>query len=102
MVAAIESGIFNDLGSGSNVDVCVSREKETKMLRNYRKPNERAQKEQSYKFARGTTAFTKEEIYNMIVKEGTHLRPLTLDVLGLDNTTPDATATTEAMDTDAS
>ena len=45
MVAAIESGIFNDLGSGSNVDVCVIREKETKMLRNYRKPNERAQKE---------------------------------------------------------
>ena len=84
MVAAIESGIFNDLGSGSNVDVCVIREKETKMLRNYRKPNERAQKEQSYKFARGTTALTKEEIYNMIVKEGTHLCPLTLDVLGLD------------------
>ena len=102
MVAAIESGIFNDLGSGSNVDVCVIREKETKMLRNYRKPNERAQKEQSYKFARGTTAFTKEEIYNMIVKEGTHLCPLTLDVLGLDNPTPHATATTEAMDTDAS
>ena len=62
MVAAIESGIFNDLGSGSNVDVCVIREKETKMLRNYRKPNERAQKEQSYKFARGTTAFTKEDL----------------------------------------
>ena len=102
MVAAIESGIFNDLGSGSNVDVCVIREKETKMLRNYRKPNERAQKEQSYKFARGTTAFTKEEIYNMIVKEGTHLCPLTLDVRGRDNTTPHATATTEAMDTDAS
>lgn len=71
VVAAIEAGIFNDLGSGSNVDVCVIREKETKMLRNYRRPNERAQKEQSYKFARGTTAFTKEEIYNMIVKEGT-------------------------------
>ena len=102
MVAAIESGIFNDLGSGSNVDVCVIREKETKMLRNYRKPNERAQKEQSYKFARGTTAITKEEKYNMIVKDCTHLRPLTLDVLGLDNITPDATATTEAMDTDAS
>ena len=47
MVDAIESGIFNDLGSGSNVDVCVIREKETKMLRNYRKPNERAQKELS-------------------------------------------------------
>ena len=29
VVAAIEAGIFNDLGSGSNVDVCVIREKET-------------------------------------------------------------------------
>lgn len=101
-MAAIESGIFNDLGSGSNVDVCVIREKETKMLRNYRKPNERAQKEQSYKFARGTTAFTKEEIHNMIVKEGTNFHCLTSDVLDLDKTTPDAAATTEAMDTDAS
>ena len=47
------------------------------MLRNYRKPNERAQKEQSYKFPRGTTAWTKEDIYNMIVKEGTYAALLT-------------------------
>ena len=30
------------------------------LMRNYRTPNERAPKEQSYKFARGTTAFLKE------------------------------------------
>lgn len=73
VAAAIEAGIFNDLGSGSNVDVCIIRDKNTQMLRNFRTPNERVSKEQSYKFPRGTTAWTKEEIYNMIVKEGTSL-----------------------------
>lgn len=70
VVDAIEAGIFNDLGSGSNVDVCIIREKNTQMLRNYRKPNERVHKEQNYKFARGTTAWTREQIRDMVVKEG--------------------------------
>ena len=52
----IESGIFNDLGSGSNVDVTVITKEGAEVLRNYRKPNERGQKEQSYKYARGTTS----------------------------------------------
>ncbi|PKI84426.1 proteasome endopeptidase complex [Malassezia vespertilionis] len=86
VVAAVESGIFNDLGSGSNVDVCIIREKNTQMLRNYRKPNERVQKEQNYKFPRGTTAWTREEIYNMIAKE---------DILGYGLAPP-----VESMETD--
>ncbi|KAJ3028931.1 UNVERIFIED_CONTAM: proteasome core particle subunit beta 2 [Siphonaria sp. JEL0065] len=53
---AIEAGIFNDLGSGSNVDVCVVTKDNVEYLRNYKKPNERAPKLQSYKFARGATA----------------------------------------------
>ena len=35
---AIRSGIFNDLGSGSNVDVCVITKDQTEMLRNYEMP----------------------------------------------------------------
>lgn len=35
---AIRSGIFNDLGSGSNVDVCVITKEQTEMLRNYEMP----------------------------------------------------------------
>ncbi|KAJ1895543.1 proteasome core particle subunit beta 2 [Kickxella alabastrina] len=54
---AIEAGIFNDLGSGSNVDVCVLTEGNTEVLRNYARPNERAVKEQVYTFNRGTTEF---------------------------------------------
>lgn len=35
---AIRSGIFNDLGSGSNVDVSVITKNGTEMLRNYEMP----------------------------------------------------------------
>ena len=96
VVDAIESGIFNDLGSGSNVDVCVIREKTTQMLRNYRKPNERAHKEKDYKFPRGTTAWTKEQIYDMIVQESTSPQAYP-DVIDLDTTQG-----SEGMEMDAS
>jgi 20S proteasome subunit beta 2 len=66
---AVSAGIFNDLGSGSNVDACVITATKTDMLRNFVKPNERVTKERSYGFRRGTTAFTKEEIRNLVVDE---------------------------------
>ena len=59
---AIDAGIFNDLGSGSNVDVCVITEKNTELLRNYKKPNQREKKMRNYKFAPGTTAVLNEKI----------------------------------------
>jgi len=65
---AIEAGIWNDLGSGSNVDVAVITEDKTTLMRNYKTPNTRAPKALNYKFERGTTAvlnervITKEEI----------------------------------------
>ncbi|KAK9363395.1 nucleophile aminohydrolase [Lipomyces starkeyi] len=60
---AIEAGIWNDLGSGSNVDMCVMEVDNPAVLyRNYRTPNERSTKEKSYKFARGTTAILKEKV----------------------------------------
>lgn len=60
---AIKAGIFNDLGSGSNVDVCViEKDKPSQLLRNYMKPNERGQKERSYQFKRGTTAYLDQKI----------------------------------------
>ena len=60
---AIKAGIFNDLGSGSNVDVCViEKGKPTQMLRNYIKPNERARKERHYRFQKGTTVWLKEKV----------------------------------------
>ncbi|KAJ2918976.1 hypothetical protein MD484_g1458, partial [Candolleomyces efflorescens] len=67
--AAIAAGIFNDLGSGSNIDACIITATSTEMLRNVEMPNQRVQKERDYKFKRGTTAWRKEEIRDLIVDE---------------------------------
>lgn len=62
---AIKAGIFNDLGSGSNVDVCViEKEKPTQLLRNYMRPNDRGQKERDYRFPKGTTAYLNQKVFN--------------------------------------
>ena len=59
---AIQAGIFNDLGSGSNVDVCVITPEKTTLMRNYITPNVREKKMRDYKFARGTTAVLNEKV----------------------------------------
>ncbi|KIY70853.1 20S proteasome subunit [Cylindrobasidium torrendii FP15055 ss-10] len=66
---AISAGIFNDLGSGSNVDACIITANGTEMLRNVEMPNERVQKERRYGFRRGTTAIKSETIRSLIVNE---------------------------------
>jgi 20S proteasome subunit beta 2 len=38
---AILAGVFNDLGSGSNVDLCIIKRDGTRMLRNYLTPNKK-------------------------------------------------------------
>jgi len=54
--AAICSGIFNDLGSGSNVDIVVITKDKTDIYRNYDKPNPRKfRREKPYEFPIGTT-----------------------------------------------
>ena len=60
--SAIQAGIWNDLGSGSNVDVCVITQEKTELLRNYITPNVREKKMRDYKFARGTTAVLNEKV----------------------------------------
>ncbi|KAH9056608.1 nucleophile aminohydrolase [Lactarius vividus] len=74
VVAAISAGIFNDLGSGSNVDACVITATQTEMLRNYVMPNVRVEKERKYGFRRGTTAWTREKVQDLIVSE--EIRPI--------------------------
>ena len=63
---AIEAGIWNDLGSGSNVDVCVMEKgKDAELYRNYLTPNKRGEKERSYKFARGTTLVLLQKVRDL-------------------------------------
>jgi 20S proteasome subunit beta 2 len=59
---AILAGIFNDLGSGSNVDVCVITPEKATLLRNYITPNVRERKLRDYRFPKGTTAVLNEKI----------------------------------------
>merc|ERR1712046_470509 len=51
---AILSGVFNDLGSGGSVDLCVITKDNTEILRGYSKPNERMFKRE-YTFENGAT-----------------------------------------------
>jgi 20S proteasome subunit beta 2 len=91
---AIKAGIFNDLGSGSNVDVCViEQDKPTQLLRNYMTPNERGEKERNYRFPRGTTAWLNQKV---ISKEDMK-KYVTIDTLSGD----DNIATGESMEVDS-
>jgi len=62
---AIRAGIFNDLGSGGNVDVCVITKDGGTVLRNWEKPNERKFKMPPPAFAKGTTPVLKEDIMKL-------------------------------------
>lgn len=50
-MAAIEAGIYHDLGSGSNVDICVIKKGKVEYLRNYVSVNRKEyEKPEGYKF----------------------------------------------------
>ncbi|GBM05097.1 Proteasome subunit beta type-7 [Araneus ventricosus] len=53
---AIASGIYNDLGSGSNVDLCVITRAGAEMIRPYDVTNMKGQIQGTYSYAPGTTA----------------------------------------------
>jgi len=66
---AIRAGIFNDLGSGGNVDVCVITKEGGTIFRNMEKPNERKFKAQYKGFPKGTTPVLKEDILKLVTIE---------------------------------
>eukprot|EP00747_Dinoflagellata_sp_TGD_P049645 gnl/TRDRNA2_/TRDRNA2_146308_c0_seq2.p1 gnl/TRDRNA2_/TRDRNA2_146308_c0~~gnl/TRDRNA2_/TRDRNA2_146308_c0_seq2.p1 ORF type:complete len:304 (+),score=73.29 gnl/TRDRNA2_/TRDRNA2_146308_c0_seq2:65-913(+) len=64
---AIRAGIFNDLGSGGNVDVCViTKDNGGQIFRNYEKPNERKFHAKYKAFPAGTTPVLKEDIMKLV------------------------------------
>ncbi|XP_077078649.1 proteasome subunit beta type-7-like [Siphateles boraxobius] len=67
---AITAGIFCDLGSGSNVDLCVITEKAVDYLRAYDQPVQKGLREGTYRYQPGTTAVLTQTVI-----------PLTLDVV---------------------
>eukprot|EP00180_Rhodochaete_pulchella_P004751 Plantae.Rhodophyta-Rhodochaete_pulchella.ctg9527.p1 GENE.Plantae.Rhodophyta-Rhodochaete_pulchella.ctg9527~~Plantae.Rhodophyta-Rhodochaete_pulchella.ctg9527.p1 ORF type:complete len:294 (+),score=44.93 Plantae.Rhodophyta-Rhodochaete_pulchella.ctg9527:69-884(+) len=57
---AISAGIFNDLGSGGNVDLCVITKGKAEVIKGYARENPRKYRKPSgYHFARGTTSVLK-------------------------------------------
>jgi len=61
VIEAIEAGINHDLGSGSNVDICVITTKGTEMFRNIKTENKKDfARPQPYEFPVGTTEIMRE------------------------------------------
>ncbi|KAJ2953783.1 hypothetical protein O0L34_g1410 [Tuta absoluta] len=73
---AVTAGILNDLGSGSNVDLCVIRYTgPAEYLRNYEVKNFKGEKQGSYKYPLGTTAVLRQRVIPLEV-EATLVRPV--------------------------
>ncbi|CAK0787833.1 Bifunctional protein GlmU [Coccomyxa viridis] len=63
---AIRSGIYNDLGSGSNVDLCIIYKDKVDYLRNYEYLMDTTFKRaHPVKYTPGTTAVIKEKVYKL-------------------------------------
>ncbi|GAB0087936.1 Proteasome subunit beta [Sergentomyia squamirostris] len=70
---AIAAGVFNDLGSGSNVDLCVIRKGSTDYLRGYEVANEQGTRSLSYKARPGTTKVLKERLRQLDISESVRI-----------------------------
>jgi len=63
---AIRAGIFNDLGSGGNIDVCVIKKDGGQIFRNIETPNPRKFKAEYKPFPAGTTPVLKKDIWRLV------------------------------------
>lgn len=59
---AIAAGIYNDLGSGSNIDICVISKSKLDFLRPYDVANKKGDRYGRYKCEKGTTAVLTENV----------------------------------------
>lgn len=62
---AIAAGIFNDLGSGSNVDICIIRKGSVDYKRTYDEANKKGVKQSSYIYPKGTTSVLKTTVVDV-------------------------------------
>lgn len=59
---AIAAGIFNDLGSGSNIDLCVITKDKVDYIRPYDEANIKGKRQGRYTYKKGTTAVLTEKV----------------------------------------
>lgn len=70
MVAdAIRAGVFNDLASGSNVDLCIIRKSGVEYLRPYETASVKGKRQFSYRYKHGTTAVLNTTVRPIIVED---------------------------------
>jgi len=65
---AIAGGVFNDLGSGSNIDLCVITKDGANMVRPYDVANIKGERQGKYEYKRGTTDVTKVTTRPIIIE----------------------------------
>ncbi|XP_044120870.1 proteasome subunit beta type-7 [Neovison vison] len=65
---AIAAGIFNDLGSGSNIDLCVISKSKLDFLRPYSVPNKKGTRFGRYRCEKGTTAVLTEKVTSLEIE----------------------------------
>lgn len=70
---AIAAGIFNDLGSGSNVDVCVIKKGSVDYKRTYDEANKKGIRQNSYKYPKGTTSILDTKVAKIDIEESVRL-----------------------------
>ena len=59
MTKAVEGGVYHDMGSGSNVDLCVITKGKADFFRNYKSDNHKMfSMEKGYSFPKGTTSIS--------------------------------------------
>ena len=74
VVAAIEAGIYHDLGSGSNVDVCVITRGKVEFFRNLKHDNHKVfSKPGGYQFRKDRVQVLEEFRQKFVVEEGSSL-----------------------------
>lgn len=78
---AIAAGIFNDLGSGSNVDICVIRKGSTQYLRTYDEANKKGVRQNSYKYPPGTTSVLSSKTIPIEIDVETTVRQIVPEVM---------------------
>ena len=70
-VKAIEAGIYHDLGSGSNVDICVIKKGKVEMFRNLKSDNKKVfSKPGGYTFSKEKVHVLEEYRHNWVVESG--------------------------------
>jgi len=67
----IRAGVFNDLASGSNVDLCIIRKNSVEYIRPYDTASVKGERQISYRYKPGTTAVLSKTVQPIIIEDET-------------------------------